>query len=52
MARRNPMVFEETIRRYGPEFDAEGNEIMEEPVVVAEVELGQGSFLDVEEGEV
>lgn len=52
MARRNPMVFEETIRRYGPEFDAEGNETMEEPVVVAEVELDQGSFLDVEEGEV
>lgn len=51
MARRNPMVFEETIRRYGPDFDADGSEVMEEPEEVAEIELQRGGFLDIEEGE-
>lgn len=51
MARRNPMVFEETVRRYGPDFDENGAEIIEEPEVVAEVSLPRGGFLEVEEGE-
>jgi len=53
MARRNPMVYQETVRRYGPEFDDDGNEAMEEPEEMVEEESLQGSFLDVEErGEV
>lgn len=51
MARRNPMVYEETVRRYGPEFDANGEEMIEEPTVVADTAPSRGGFLEVEEGE-
>jgi hypothetical protein len=52
MARRNPEVYEETVRRFGPDFDNQGREIAPEPEVVVVESEGRGGFLDVEEGEV
>ena len=50
MSRRNPQVYLETVRRYGPEFNEQGEEIIEEPVEVESE--NKGGFLAVEERDV
>lgn len=52
MARRNPEVYRETARRFGPGFDERGQEMAQETVAVIVEPEGKGGFLDVEEGEV